>query len=598
MAERKGFFRRIGAFLEGLRRFLVNAVFLLLLVLLLFALFASGPELPERFALELDIDGLVVDQLSPVDPLSELVQGETVAETRLQDLIDSIDRAVMDKRVALLVLSLDDLEHIGMSKSSELAVALERFKATGRPVLARAAAYDQDAYLLASSADEVFLDPMGGVVIEGFSVYRNYYRDALEKLAIDFHLFRVGEFKSAMEPFVRNSMSEEARAANEEWLGQLWGNYRQNVASNRSLEREQLDHYVNRIDEVMASYKGNLARAALEEKLVDRLVTENQWGALMRDNVGIDEDGDYYRVSHRQYLALTEALDAANTNAVGVLVAQGVIADGEVVGDGIGGDSFSELIRKARKNDAIKAVVLRIDSGGGSAFASEQIRQELRLLKQSGKPLVVSMGGSAASGGYWIAADADEIWATPATITGSIGIFGAFPTINRSLAKLGIATDGIGTTEVAGGLRVDRPLNPVVKRALQSGIEHGYQQFLSVVAEGRDMLPEQVDKIAQGRVWTGEDARQLGLVDQLGSLEDAIQSAANLAGLTQYRRQWVSPTLPPLQALVNHLLEQTGLSARVAVPGWWSPVSGLVRDFLQMRDPNGMYAYCTECSAP
>ncbi|WP_372750666.1 signal peptide peptidase SppA, partial [Litorivivens sp.] len=327
-------------------------------------------------------------------------------------------------------------------------------------------------------------------------------------------------------------------------------------------------------------------------------VTENQWGALMRDNVGIDEDGDYYRVSHRQYLALTEALDAANTNAVGVLVAQGVIADGEVVGDGIGGDSFSELIRKARKNDAIKAVVLRIDSGGGSAFASEQIRQELRLLKQSGKPLVVSMGSSAASGGYWIAADADEIWATPATITGSIGIFGAFPTINRSLAKLGIATDGIGTTEVAGGLRVDRPLNPVVKRALQSGIEHGYQQFLSVVAEGRDMLPEQVDKIAQGRVWTGEDARQLGLVDQLGSLEDAIQSAANLAGLTQYRRQWVSPTLPPLQALVNHLLEQTGLSARVAVPGWWSPVSGLVRDFLQMRDPNGMYAYCTECSAP
>lgn len=602
MTQRKGFFGRIGAFLEGLRRFLINAIFLLFLGALLFALFAKGPQLPEKFVLELDIDGLVVDQLSPVDPLSELMQGEAVAETRLQDLIDAIDRAVSDERVALLLLSLDDLEHIGMSKSSELVAALARFKATGRKVVAQSSAYDQDSYLLASSADEIYLDPMGGVVLEGFSVYRNYYRDALEKLAIDFHLFRVGEFKSAMEPFVRNSMSEQAKAANEEWLVQLWETYRQRVTENRALDAEQFDTYVNRIDEVMASYEGNLARAAQEEKLVDQLVTENQWRAIMREAVGGDDDGDFHRVTHQNYLALTEATDAIHTQAVGVLVAQGVIADGDVVGDGIGGDSFSELVRKARRDDSIKAVVLRVDSGGGSAFASEQIRQELMLLKQSGKPLVVSMGSSAASGGYWIAANADEIWATPTTITGSIGIFGAFPTIDRSLAKLGISTDGIGTTEVAGGLRVDRPLNPVVKRALQSGIEHGYQQFLSIVADGRDMLPEQVDKIAQGRVWTGEDARQLGLVDQLGGLEDAIESAANLAGMTEYRRQWVSPTLPPLQALVNHLLEQAGLSAllgeKAVMAAWWSPVSSLVRDFLKMRDPNGMYAYCTECTAP
>lgn len=594
----KGFWRRVGSFLDGLRRFLINTVFVLLLLALGFALFAPGPELPERFALDLQLRGLVVDQLSPVDPLSQVLDGQRMAETRLDNLIQAVDRAAGDERVSLLLLSLEELEHIGMSKASELASAIERFKASGKPVLASAVAYDQDSYLVASQADEVYVDTMGGVVIEGFGLYRNYFRSALDKLGVDVHIFRVGEFKSAVEPLVRDSMSEEARRDNEVWLGQLWRDYTAQVAANRELEADSLDNYVNRIDQVMVRHGGNLALAAQSEGLVDQVLGRNAWRSQMAARVGAGEADDFRRVPHLEYLRHSDDRANKGADAVGILVAQGMIVDGVTNGDGIGGESFSDLVRRAREDQRIKSVVLRIDSGGGSAFASEQIRQELLELKAAGKPLVVSMGSAAASGGYWIAANADEIWATPATITGSIGIFGAFPTIDRSLAKLGISTDGVGTTEVAGGLRPDRPLNPVVRRALQAGIEHGYQQFLQIVAEGRDMLPEQVDKIAQGRIWTGMDARQLGLVDQLGGLDEAVESAANLAGLKDYRRQWVQPVLPPMQALMNHFLERTGLGSKLALPAWWGTLGASLQPLLKLNDPTGVYALCEECAAP
>lgn len=596
---KRGFWGRLGAFLDGTRRFLVNAVFVLLLVALGFVIFAKGPELPEKFALDIQLRGLVVDQLSPADPLAQLIDGDAVAETRLNDLIEAIDRGATDERVAVLLLSLEELDHIGMSKASELAAAVQRFKTSGKPVIASAITYDQDSYLVASQADEVHVDAMGGVVIEGFGLYRNYFHSALEKLGVKVHVFRVGEFKSAMEPLMRDSMSEGAKEANQVWLGQLWANYTELVSANRGLKSSQLDYYVNHIDQVMTEHRGDLAAAALDRQLVDALSTKREWRQQMVARVGADKDGEFHRVKHLDYLLLTEDPEPLVGDAVGILVAQGTIVDGEVSGSGIGGESFSELIRRAQENDDIKAVVLRIDSGGGSAFASEQIRQELLALKKSGKPVVVSMGSAAASGGYWIAADADEIWATPATITGSIGIFGAFPTIEQSLSKLGIFTDGVATTDIAGGLRPDRPLNPVVRRALQSGIEHGYRQFLQIVADGRDMLPEQVDKIAQGRVWTGADAKQLGLVDQLGGLEDAVEAAANLAGMTEYRTEWVEPVLPPLQALVSHLLESAGLESMVSLPRyWWQPLSRQLQSFLNLRDPLGVYAFCTECAAP
>ncbi len=609
---KRGFWRSLGGFLDATRRFLVNAVFLLLLVVLGFALFGEGPTLPEKFALDIELRGLVVDQLSPVDPLSHLLDGEVVAETRLSDMIKAIDRGASDDRVAVLLLSLEDLDHIGMSKASELAAAVKRFKASGKPVIASAIAYDQDSYFVASQADEVYLDPMGGVVIEGFGLYRNYFRSALDKLGVNIHVFRVGEFKSALEPLMRDSMSEEAKASNQAWLNQLWSSYTQQVSANRGIKQAALKHYVNHIDEVMIEHQGNLATAAKEQQLVDTLNNRREWREAMVARVGADSDGNFQRVGHQRYLGLSDDNAISTRDAVGILVAQGTIVDGQDDGTGIGGESFSELIRQARDDDSIKSVVLRVDSGGGSAFASEQIRQELLALKKTGKPLVVSMGSAAASGGYWIAANADEIWATPTTITGSIGIFGAFPTINESLAKLGVHTDGVATSAVAGGLRPDRPLNPVVQRALQAGIEHGYRQFLEVVAQGRDMLPEQVDKIAQGRVWTGVDAKQLGLVDQLGGLDDAVTAAANLAGLNEYRREWVEPTLPPMQALMAHLLESTGLgsmaSGAVGTPlkqalqsmprSWWQPLGRQLQAFLALRDPTGLYAFCTECTAP
>lgn len=596
---KKGFWGRLGAVLDGTRRFLVNAVFVLLLLALGFVLLAKGPQLPEKFVLDLQLRGLVVDQLSPADLLTQLLDSGVVAETRLHDLIDAIDRGASDERVAVLLLSLEELDHIGMSKASELAAAVERFKASGKPVIASAVAYDQDSYLVASQADEIYLEAMGGVIIEGFGLYRNYFRSALEKLGINVHVFRVGEFKSAMEPLMRDSMSEEAKEANRAWLGQLWDSYTEQVSANRGLKSADLNHYVNHIDRIMEAHSGDLAAAALSQQLVDALSTRREWRERMAERVGADEEGDFHRVNHLNFLALTDKAKPPVGDAVGILVAQGTIVDGEVSGGGIGGESFSALIRRARDDDNIKSVVLRIDSGGGSAFASEQIRQELLALKKSGKPLVVSMGSAAASGGYWIAANADEIWATPATITGSIGIFGAFPTIEESLSKLGIFTDGVATTDIAGGLRPDRPLNPVVRRALQSGIEHGYRQFLRIVADGRNMLPEQVDKIAQGRVWTGVDAQRLGLVDQLGSLDEAVAAAANLAGMTEYRKEWVAPVLPPLQALMSHLLESAGLESMVSLPRrWWQPLSKQVQSFLNLRDPLGMYVFCVDCTAP
>ncbi len=592
---------------DGARRIVVNLLFLLIVTLVVLAVVnRPKPEVPQGSALVLTPAGVIVDQLSFVDPLTSLLgSNQLPLETLQSDLVRAIDHAATDPRIAMLVLQLDALQGAGLSRLQELAQALERFRASGKPIVAIGDSFTQEQYWLAAQADQVFINPFGSVLLPGYGVYPHYFRDALDKLSIDFHIFRVGTYKAAVEPLMRNDMSAASKQNNQRWLQVLWTQYREAVAARRGVEPAQLDHYVNRIDEVLAEQGGDGAQAALANGLVDAIKTRGEMNTWLVEQVGADDEGYFLGVDHRDYLAATRRPMSPVADGVGLIVAQGMILDGEQQPGQIGGDSLAALIRQARDDDRIKAVVLRIDSEGGSAFASEIIRQELLGLRAAGKPLVVSMGSVAASGGYWIAADADEVWATPATITGSIGIFGAFPTAHRALQRLGIHTDGVGTTTVADAFRVDRPLDPVVAQAIQSSIEHGYRQFLNVVADGRDIAVEQVDAIGQGQVWAGSDAQQHGLVDHLGTLQDALRAAERLAGLPRAEPRLIEAPTTPQQLLLRQLTGSVGalfdraaadrplaLAARQLPPGLLRELGWMAR----LNDPRATYLLCSACT--
>ena len=599
----RGFFSRMLAVIDATRRWVLNLLFLFFFGFMLFSLYSAFRiDVPSGGALVLMPEGNVVEEYTAVDALTQLSSDGRPQETLLQDLIDAVDYAREDDSIKVILLLLGDLQHIGIAKGLEFSEALQRFRESGKEIVAMSDSYDQDSYLLAAQADRVLLHNMGGVSIEGFSVVRNYLRDALEKLKLTMHVFKVGSYKSAVEPLLRNDMSEEAREANRGWLEPLWDLYRDRIVAARNITVNDFDYYVNNIDRVLAGSGGDAAQAALDYGLVDGIVSRPALSNMMAEQVGWDEDGYFNQVYYRNYLRFKRAMNLPDNNAgVALIVASGNIVDGDQPPGTIGGDSLARLVRQARMDNSIKALVLRVDSGGGSAFASEVIRAELEALQQAGKPLVVSMSSMAASGGYWISAGADEIWASPATLTGSIGIFGAFPTAEKLLEDLGVHTDGIGTTAVAGKLRLDRPLDPIMARAIQRGIEHGYQRFINVVAEGRGKLPEQVKPIAEGRVWSGMDAHELGLVDRLGGLDGAIASAAQLAGLPDDRHRLLRLPLSPEEELLRWFMEAGFVSSQ------WLPasVSALLKQWLPsvnalpvFNDPRGVYAQCLLCAAP
>ena len=593
--------------INGLRLLLVNLLFLFVLLFIVSMINSEIPAIPDKTALVLNPQGALVDQLSYIDPLVNLLgdSGQYEQETLLQDVIDAIHMAAADERITSIVMRLDGLSYGGISKMQEIAEALQVFRESGKKIYAVGDFYTQDQYWLAAQADEIYLNPMGGVDLEGYGLYRNYYKQALEKLDIDFHVFRVGEYKSGPEHWIRNTMSDEAKQSNQSWLDQLWGVYVATVAERRSLKSFVLNQYVNEMDVLLAQYQGNTATAAMAAGLIDGVKTRDEANRYLIEQVGaVDEDGYYQGVEFSSYVWLRRFEDEQpeTESLVGIIVAKGVILDGQQPAGGIGGDSLAELIRQARMDSEVNAVVLRVDSGGGSAFASEIIRNELALLKESGKPLVVSMGSMAASGGYWISALADEIWATPTTLTGSIGIYGAFPTLDKALAKLGIYTDGVGTTDLAGAMRLDRPLNPIAGRVIQSSIEHGYEQFLEVVAEGRNMDKESVEKIAGGRVWTGSDAFHNGLVDKLGGLDQAVVAAAALADLDSYRRQVIELPLTPQEQFLRGLGNVLSPIKNYSINSQWQQLLAPFRSSLdllsQMNDPRGIYLQCAACVAP
>ncbi len=595
--------------LDGLRRVLHLILLLAIFGFIAGALRSTIPSLPTRAALVIAPEGEIVEQLSG-DPLERALaeaQGAGRGETLLRDLTEAIEAAASDDRIQALVLELDGMTGGGQPTLQELSAAIAKFRASGKKVVASSVGFLQAQYFVAAHADEVYVDPLGFVLIEGYERYRNYYKAALEKLAVDVNVYRVGSYKSAVEPFLRQDMSAEDREASLAYLAALWDNYRTVVGRARGIEPEAIARYANEIGPLAVGAKGDLPAVALTAKLVTGIKSSIEVEARVSELVGKDEaTGSFNAVSLDDYLRVVRAEQTLHRDKkarVGVIVASGEILDGDQPPGTIGGETVSALIRDARLDDEVRALVLRIDSPGGSVLASEQIHRELEAFKSTGRPLVVSMGDLAASGGYYIAAPADEIWASPATITGSIGIFALFPTLNRSLDKLGISVDGVGTTPLSGQFRLDRPVGPTAAQLLQSVIERGYDDFLRRVAAGRGKTRDEVDPIAQGRVWSGRDAQKVGLVDKLGGFADAVDSAARRAGLAegQYRvdyleteLSWAEELALSLKARVFGAIVDDSPSLRqlLRISRAADPLEREVARWSRMRTPNQLFAYC------
>ena len=546
MQTKPGLLRRIfgGAWrtLNFTRQLVLNLIFLIIVAVVLGAVFASRPTLKPDTALVIAPTGQIVEQYSTDAATRALsaAMGSPVHEVQLRDLLAAIEHATDDARIKHIVFIPDEISGVGLATAREIGAALQRFRAAGKQVFTFSRGMSQGHYAIAMYSDEIVLDPEGMLLLEGLASYRNYYKDALDKLGINIHLIKVGAYKSAAEPYVLNAASDEARESALYWMDGLWTDYLDQVAAARDLDAATLRTQIASYDTLVAAHGGDLAQLALDQGLVDRIAPLDELRHKLRD-IGAAQDDTFRQVSMEEYLGLTAPRAALpGSDQVGVVVAQGTIVPGDQSQGTVGGESTAALLRAARNNEHIKALVLRVDSPGGDVGASEQIRREIELTQAAGKPVIVSMGDVAASGGYWISMNAQRILAQPNTITGSIGIFGMFPTIPEAMDKIGVHVDGVGTTPLAGAFDPRRELSPQVESILVSVIGRGYEQFINRVAEARGQTPGQIDKVAQGRVWSGEQALQRGLVDELGGLHEAIALAAQEAGLgTDFRTEYV-----------------------------------------------------------
>lgn len=588
-----------------------NLLFLVVLLLFIAALIpAQQPTLGDANLLVLSPKGQLVDEYTYMDPLTQVVeqtQPEDL-ETLVSDVIKAINLAKDDSDIDALAITLDSLAGGGLSKLEEIGAALARFKTSGKPIYAYGYNLSQADYYLASFADEVHLNPMGMVEVVGFASYRNYFQEALDKLSIDMHIFKVGTYKDAIEPLVRNDMSDASKEHNQRWLDELWGIYSSKIEVARGLPSGAIDNYISTMLTNLEATDGDFAQAALNAKLVDKLSTQLQWQAFLEDQSGTKlEDAPGFR----RYLALRSPPPLPSSDPkVGLLTARGTILTGDQPSGEIGDVSFQAQLKQVLENDDIKALVVRVDSGGGSVVASENIRLAIENVKQERDiPIVVSMGSVAASGGYWIATAADEIWATPTTITGSIGVFGVMATLETSLERLGIRTDGLSTSELAGYNRLDRTLSPQAKALMQLSVDNIYQKFITLVAEDRASDPAAIDEIAQGRVWSGNTAIELGLVDQLGNLEDVIARAAELAELNTYEVETIRPELSPVEQFAAQLNGSQASGLLQALPTRSKAIPASLEKMLvslaqpwafldTLNDPSGLYAICFSCKTP
>ncbi|RJE77573.1 signal peptide peptidase SppA [Pseudoalteromonas citrea] len=617
----------IGKLFKGLwhglnfsRRLILNLLFLGIIVALIVGISSDSEEIivDENSVLRLNLKGSLVEELTYIDPFDAALNDATSAndqpkEILLDDVIRVIKQAKDDERIQVLLLDLKHLRGGHLDKLRTIADTIDEFKESGKKVLAHGAYYSQGQYYLASKADTISLHPYGGIEIRGYASYPLYFKEALEKLKVTQHIFRVGTFKSAVEPFIRNDMSDSAKEANKLWLNELWAQYKQDISVARQFDSSNFDETTENYLSKMEQVKGDYAQYALENGWVDALKTDQELQQELVELVGKNKSGKSFKqISFAKYLSyITPPVDFVNpvTEKVAVIIARGNIVDGKQKAGTIGGESTAALLKRARLDDKVKAVVLRIDSGGGSMFASEIIRNEVLAIKDAGKPVVASMGSVAASGGYWIAASANEIWASPSTITGSIGVFGLFMTFENALNDLGIYSDGVATTEL-NDISLSRGVNPQLAQVFQLGVENAYDKFIGVVADSRGLEKAAVDKVAQGRVWTATQAKEFGLVDNLGNKQDAISAAAKLANLDFYDVITIEQTLSEKEMLLREIFGNAMVKETLSALAPQSNLLKLVERNLgqvstdlerhlstlsNMNDPNGIYTQCVTC---
>jgi protease IV len=601
------FFAFLWRALDGLRKVMHFIVLLALFLILAAVLSPRIPIVPHKTALVIAPQGALVEQLAgdPLDRAIAEVAGEGRAETLLRDLIEAIHHAKTDKRIEVLVLDLGAMAGGGVAKLEELAGAIRDFRSGGKKVIAYGDGFDQSQYYVAAHADEIYLDPQGLVLIEGFGYYRTFLKGVIDKLAIDVNVFRAGKFKSFTDQFSRSDMSEQEEQESLAWLNALWAQYQAGVTAARGLDAGAVAAYASDFAAAAKAQQGDLAAVAMERGLVTELKTRREVEEQLIGLVGENEDEHSYQgVAHWDYLAAVRSARGLQLDGdrLGVVVASGEIMDGEHPPGTIGSESTARLLRQALHDDAIKAVVLRIDSPGGSMFASEVIRREIDALREAGKPVLASMSSVAASGGYYIAMDADEIWASPATLTGSIGVFAVFPTIERTLGKAGVTVDGVGTTPLADALRIDRTLDEQAREILQLAVEHAYRVFVNHVASAREKSFDEIDNVAQGRVWAGVDAMRNGLVDKLGSYEAALDAAAARADLGEdYKVEYIEPPLGWRQALAVQTQVLAARLTHALVPQselmrearrLLAPLEAELTRLSRFTDPRQVYYYC------
>ncbi|HHC5012558.1 TPA: signal peptide peptidase SppA [Serratia marcescens] len=605
-----GIFRWTWRLLNFIRELILN-LFLVLLILVGVGIYlsfqsSSTTTAPARGALLVDLSGVVVDQPSVNNRVRQWgrellgASSSRLQENSLFDVVDSIRKAKDDKNITGMVLQLNDFVGADQPSLRYIGKALREFRDSGKPIFAIGDSYNQTQYFLASYANKVYLSPQGAVDLHGFATNNLYYKSLLDMLKVTTNIFRVGTYKSAVEPLIRDDMSPAAREADSRWIGGLWQNYLETVTANRQLTPQQLFPGAAGVLSGLQAAGGDTARYALDNKLVDELASRTAIENQLVKTFGWDKQAnDFNAISIYDYQPKP---DANQGGKIAVVFANGAIMDGPQTPGNVGGDTTAAELRQARLDPAIKAVVFRVNSPGGSVSASEVIRSELAAVRAAGKPVVVSMGGMAASGGYWVSTPADYIIASPSTLTGSIGIFGIINTYEKTLDTLGVHTDGVATSPLAD-IAVTKALPQEFSQMMQLNIENGYKNFLDLVAKSRKMTPQQVDQIAQGHVWLGSDAKANGLVDQLGDFDDAVKKAAELAKLQQWQLNWFVDT-PSLSDMV---LSQFGVSVHAMLPAAiqamlpapLASVANAVKEqpglFNNLNDPQNRYAICLTC---
>ena len=591
--------------LKALQTLLFGLIALGLFLALIAAPFSdNASQMPEDGALVLNPSGVLVEEKTAVDPLNFLADDGGPSEVLLQDLVVALEQARDDPRITTLVLNLDNFGGGLMPHLEIVADGIRDFRASGKKVIAASNGYSQSSLLLAAEADEILMNPEYAVLPEGFSAYRTYFSSLLQRLNVTVNLFKVGQYKSAAEPYFQDRMSDEDKQARLAYLNAWWDTYTDRFETARGLPAESLNDTIDNIQAVLESASGNLGQVALNSGWVDQLMSDRERAEYLVGVIGADEEDEqrYRGIGFEDYLALNPTEAEAAEHKIAVITAVGSIVDGYADAGSIGSLTLLERIQQARDDDAVKAIVLRVDSGGGSKSASEIIRQELAHAQAAGIPVVASMGSVAASGGYWISATADRIFAHQNTITGSIGIFALIPTFEKVLNEYGVFGDGVATTPLAGAASIDRGIQPIYAGLIQQVIQSGYDQFLAVVAEGRNMTPEAVNEIAQGRVWTGTKALELGLVDEIGGLDEAIQAAAELADITDYAIWRVEPEASRRQQILEALTAEIRTLApavkRDPITQHWRAMQSEVRTLTRFNDPQKAYVICETCPGP